>query len=140
MKTMKKLMALLMTLLALAACDNNGGEPGKEEPIRILGAVGAQLRRIHAQMPNREKVRRSHHIIRTDGTPGIPATVTSSVLLGMTQHYFMQLKNGKEIEVVENGDLTDIIPDGSTVTLEIMPLKVNIFDAETRTTLIREGV
>ena len=85
-------------------------------------------------------VRPEEFIIHTDGTPGISATVNSSVFLGMTQHYFMTLKNGREIEVVENSDLTDIIPDGSDVTLEIMPLKVNIFDAETRATLIREGV
>ncbi len=85
-------------------------------------------------------VRPEEFIIHTDGTPGIPATVGSSVFLGMTQHYFMTLKNGREIEVVENSDLTDILPDGTAVTLEIMPLKVNIFDAETRATLIREGV
>ena len=85
-------------------------------------------------------VRPEEFIIHTDGTPGIPAEVTSSVFLGMTQHYFMSLPDGKEIEVVENSDLTDIIPDGSKVTLEIMPLKVNVFDAQTRATLIREGV
>ena len=84
-------------------------------------------------------VRPEELIIHTDGAPGIPATVTSSVFLGMTQHYFMQLQNGREIEVVENSDLTDIIPDGSKVTLQIMPHKVNIFDAETRATMIREG-
>ena len=85
-------------------------------------------------------VRPEEFIIHTDGTPGIPAEVTSSVFLGMTQHYFMSLPDGKEIEVVENSDLTDIIPDGTKVTLEIMPMKVNVFDAETRATLIREGV
>ena len=85
-------------------------------------------------------VRPEEFIIHTDGTPGIPATVNSSVFLGMTQHYFMSLPDGKEIEVVENSDLTDIIPDGTKVTLEIMPMKVNVFDAETRATLIREGV
>ena len=85
-------------------------------------------------------VRPEEFVIHTDGTPGIPATVTSSVFLGMTQHYFMSLPDGKEIEVVENSDLTDIIPDGTKVTLEIMPMKVNVFDAETRATLIREGV
>ena len=85
-------------------------------------------------------VRPEEFVIHTDGTPGISAEVTSSVFLGMTQHYFMSLPDGKEIEVVENSDLTDIIPDGTKVTLEIMPMKVNVFDAETRATLIREGV
>ena len=85
-------------------------------------------------------VRPEEFTIHTDGTTGIPATVNSSVFLGMTQHYFMSLADGKEIEVVENSDLTDIIPDGTAVTLRVMPDKVNVFDAEKRTTLIREGV
>ena len=84
-------------------------------------------------------VRPEEFIIHTDGTPGIRATVNSSVFLGMTQHYFLSLDSGKEIEVVETSEMTDIIPDGSAVTLEIMPHKVNVFDAETRASLIREG-
>ncbi|MBQ9265033.1 MAG: ABC transporter ATP-binding protein [Clostridia bacterium] len=84
-------------------------------------------------------VRPEEFIIHTDGTPGIPATVSSSVFLGMTQHYFLTLENGKEIEVVENSDLSDILPDGTKVTLEVMPMKVNVFDAQSRHTLIREG-
>ena len=83
-------------------------------------------------------VRPEEFTIHTDGAPGIPATVTSSVFLGMTQHYFMRLEGGKEIEVVENSDLTDILPDGAKVTLQIVPHKVNVFDAASRTTLIRE--
>ena len=85
-------------------------------------------------------VRPEEFIIQKGDEPGIPATVNSSVFLGMTQHYFMSLQNGKEIEVVENSDLTDIIPDGTAVKLQIVPDKVNVFDAEKRSTLIREGV
>ncbi|MBR1708385.1 MAG: ABC transporter ATP-binding protein [Clostridia bacterium] len=85
-------------------------------------------------------VRPEEFTIHTDGTPGIPATVTSSVFLGMTQHYFMTLRNGQAIEVVETSDLADIIPDQTQVTLQIMPKKVNVFDKATQNTLIREGV
>ena len=84
-------------------------------------------------------VRPEEFIIHTADEPGIPATVSSSVFLGMTQHYFMALKDGREIEVVENSDLTDIIPDGTEVRLQIMAKKVNVFDAAARSTLIREG-
>ena len=83
-------------------------------------------------------VRPEEFTIHQDGAPGIPATVQSSVFLGMTQHYFMRLEGGKEIEVVENSDLTDILPDGAKVTLQIVPHKVNVFDSASRTTLIRE--
>jgi len=85
-------------------------------------------------------VRPEEFTIHPQEEAGIPATVTSSVFLGMTQHYFLVLEDGQEIEVVENSDLTDIIPDGTRVSLQVVPDKVNIFDAETRSTLIREGV
>ena len=79
-------------------------------------------------------------IIRPATEPGIPATVRSSVFLGMTQHYFVATKDGTEIEVVVPSELTEIIPDGTEISLNIMPEKVNVFDKETRNTLIREGV
>ena len=85
-------------------------------------------------------VRPEEFTIHAESEEGIPATVNSSVFLGMTQHYFMSLANGKEIEVVENSDLTDIIPDGAKVKLRIAADKVNVFDAAARSTLIREGV
>ena len=84
-------------------------------------------------------VRPEEFTIHNADEPGIPATVNSSVFLGMTQHYFMALRNGREIEVVENSDLTDIIPDGTEVRLQIMAHKANVFDANTRSTVIREG-
>ena len=41
----KKLMATLMALLALVACDSKGDEPGKDEPIRILLNVFTSVHR-----------------------------------------------------------------------------------------------
>ena len=57
-------------------------------------------------------VRPEEFTIRPAGEPGIPATVRSSVFLGMSQHYFVTLKDGQEIEVVVPSDLSEIIPDG----------------------------
>ena len=37
-----------------------------------------------------------------------------------------------------NAAKTDILPDGAKVTLQIVPHKVNVFDAASRNTLIRE--
>ena len=85
-------------------------------------------------------VRPEEFTIRPAGEPGIPATVRSSVFLGMSQHYFVTLKDGQEIEVVVPSDLSEIIPDGTEIALNIVPEKVNVFNKETRSTLIREGV
>ena len=85
-------------------------------------------------------VRPEEFTIRPAGEPGIPAMVRSSVFLGMSQHYFVTLKDGQEIEVVVPSDLSEIIPDGTEIALNIVPEKVNVFNKETRSTLIREGV
>ena len=85
-------------------------------------------------------VRPEEFLIRSAGEPGIPATVRSSVFLGMTQHYFLTLDGEKEIEVVVPSDRSDIIPDGEKVSLQIAADKVNVFDGESRATVIREGV
>ena len=85
-------------------------------------------------------VRPEEFLIRSVEEPGIPATVRSSVFLGMTQHYFLTLGEEKEIEVVVPSDRSDLIPDGEKVSLQIVADKVNVFDGESRATVIREGV
>ena len=85
-------------------------------------------------------VRPEEFLIRSAEEPGIPATVRSSVFLGMTQHYFLPLGEEKEIEVVVPSDRSDLIPDGEKVSLQIVADKVNVFDGESRATVIREGV
>ena len=85
-------------------------------------------------------VRPEEFLIRSAEEPGIPATVRSSVFLGMTQHYFLTVGDEKEIEVVVPSDRSDLIPDGEKVSLQIVADKVNVFDGESRATVIREGV
>ena len=85
-------------------------------------------------------VRPEEFLIRSAEEPGIPATVRSSVFLGMTQHYFLTLGEEKENEVVVPSDRSDLIPDGEKVSLQIVADKVNVFDGESRATVIREGV
>ena len=85
-------------------------------------------------------VRPEEFLIRSAEEPGIPATVRSSVFLGMTPHYFLTLGEEKEIAVVVPSDRSDLIPDGEKVSLQIVADKVNVFDGESRATVIREGV
>lgn len=74
--------------------------------------------------------------IHTDGTVGIPATIESSVFLGTTTHYFLKLKNGEEIEAVQDAEDWEILPNGQEVTLTINTTKVNLFDEEGNTPFI----
>ena len=67
---------------------------------------------------------------------GIPATIESSVFLGTTTHYFLKLKNGEEIEAVQDAEDWEILPNGQEVTLTINTTKVNLFDEEGNTPFI----
>ena len=85
-------------------------------------------------------VRPEEFIIADKTQTGIPATVKSSVFLGVNMHYFLEDAAGNEIEVMTPSDLSEIIPDETGVRLQVVKEKINIFDAETQSSLIREGV
>ena len=87
----------------------------------------------------RAAIRPEEFVIRPKEEPGIPATINSSVFLGMTLHYFATLENGQEVEIVVPSDLSDILPDGQKISLGVVPEKINVFDRKTKNTLIPEG-
>ena len=79
-------------------------------------------------------------LIRSPEEPGIPAEVRSSVFLGTSTHYFMDIGSEKEVEVILPSELSDIIPDGTKVSLQLVAEKINVFDRESRAALIGEEV
>lgn len=84
-------------------------------------------------------VRPEEFVIVDKGIPGVPATVRSSVFLGVNLHYFLELQNGQEVEVIAESDLNEIIPDNSEVSLQVVPQKVNLFHSNSKESLIKEG-
>ena len=62
------------------------------------------------------------------------------MFLGVNLHYFLEDSEGNEIEVMTPSDLNEIIADETEVRLQVIREKINVFDADTQTTLIREGV
>ncbi|MBR6088819.1 MAG: ABC transporter ATP-binding protein [Anaerolineaceae bacterium] len=99
-------------------------------PLKLSDAAGSEVR---------AAIRPEEFIIKKSDETGIPATINSSVFLGMTLHYFATLNNGQEVEIVVPSDLSDILPDGQKVSLNVVPEKINVFDRETKNTLIPEG-
>lgn len=86
--------------------------------------------------PVKVSVRPEEFTIHGDGSQGIPAIVRSSVFLGVTTHYFVETAEGMEIEVIQNSDIRDIIPDHTPVRLGLEPAKINVFSQEGDTSLI----
>lgn len=78
--------------------------------------------------------------VQTDGNEGLPATVISSVFLGVETHYFLKIDDGTNVEALQGSDLGDILPDGTRVRLRVNMHKSNLFDAVTQTSVLKKGV
>lgn len=72
-----------------------------------------------------------------DGVEGLHATVRDSVFLGPNTHYFVQLEDGEEVEIIQESEINSIIKPGSPIVLSINAGKVNVFDKETTLSLMQ---
>ena len=86
--------------------------------------------------PVKVSVRPEEFIISRDSQEGIPAIVRSSVFLGVTTHYFVESEDGREMEVIQNSDIWDIIPDHTPIRLGVQPHKINVFTEDGSQSLI----
>ena len=81
-------------------------------------------------------IRPEEFIINREGSDCIPAVVRSSVFLGITTHYFVETADGREMEVIQNSDIWDIIPDHTPIRLGVQPHKINVFTEDGSHSLI----
>ncbi|CAK7036005.1 MAG: Spermidine/putrescine import ATP-binding protein PotA [Enterocloster aldenensis] len=91
---------------------------------------------VFQDQPVKVSVRPEEFIISRSSQEGIPAIVRSSVFLGVTTHYFVESEDGREMEVIQNSDIWDIIPDHTPVRLGVQPAKINVFNQEGTKSLI----
>lgn len=82
-------------------------------------------------------VRPEEFIISRNGK-GLKATIKSSIFLGLTTHYFIELDNGQEVEVIQNSDIEDIIPNHTVINLTVDTRKINVYEFDSKCTLIKE--
>ena len=75
-------------------------------------------------------VRPEEFLISKDTEEGIPVTVKSSVFLGVKTHYFIETREGQEIEVIQDSDLDEIIPNGKKINLKVQVQKINVFSED----------
>lgn len=83
-------------------------------------------------------VRPQEFVIGSD-RHGIKAVVQSSMFLGVNTHYFAELLDGETVEVIQDADSSDMIPNGSEICLRVKANKINIFDLEKQESLIKAG-
>ena len=111
-----------------------------EEGIKIFDAFFA-MTNLSKNCTNMEDVKVSirpeEFILSMDNKDGIKGVVKSSVILGINTNYFIELENGKEVEVIQASDALEAIPDGSTVYLKLQTEKINVFIGDGTKNLIK---
>lgn len=98
------------------------------------------IRDCAANCPVKVSVRPEEFIINRETQEGIPVTVKSSVFLGVDTHYFVETQEGQEIEVIQNSDLEELIPDGARIHLKVQTHKINVFNEDGSKSLIDREV
>lgn len=83
-------------------------------------------------------VRPQEFVIGSD-QQGLRAVVQSSMFLGVNTHYFAELADGETVEVIQDADISEMIPNGSEIYLRVKANKINIFDIEKQESLIKAG-
>ena len=75
-------------------------------------------------------VRPEEFIIQEKGTPGVTATVKSSIFLGLMTTYFVELFNGETVEITQKSSISNIIPNGTEISLGFEKEKINIYTTD----------
>ncbi|MBM7838796.1 iron(III) transport system ATP-binding protein [Alkalihalobacillus xiaoxiensis] len=75
----------------------------------------------------------------TPDKQAIAGVVNNTMFLGINTHYFVTLESGEKVEVVQNIEDHSIIPEGTKVLVKVKPKLINVFDAQSETTLIKAG-
>ena len=111
-----------------------------EQGIKIFDAFFA-MNNLSEECADMEEVsvsiRPEEFILSRDNKDGIKGVIKSSVFLGINTNYFIELENGKEVEVIQASDALEAIPDGSTVYLKLQTEKINVFTNDGTKNLIK---
>ena len=84
-------------------------------------------------------IRPEEFSIKEDVRIGIPAVIRHSVFLGVNTHYFLELADGKEVEVIQDSGIMDTVKNDDNVSLVVDTNKINVFTADGSRTLIGGG-
>lgn len=83
---------------------------------------------------------RPQDFVITKENNSLRGIIKSSMFLGLNTHYFVELSNGNEVEVIEDAESKEVLPEGTPVKLKLKANNINIFDRISETTLLEAGV
>ncbi len=84
-------------------------------------------------------VRPEEFMIDETGGEGLSATVVYNNFLGLNTHYFVDLSDGKRVEIIQESRIEEILKSGTPIHLAIKAEKINVFTQDGARSLIQIG-
>lgn len=85
-------------------------------------------------------IRPEEFVICKDHEMGIKGTVKEFTYLGLNTHYSIELEEGDTVEIVEESSIKEELQPGQKVMLQVKKEKINVFNKQGDTNLIRSGL
>jgi len=82
-------------------------------------------------------VRPEEFIIGPAGSEGIPGTVVDSIYLGLNTHYIVDVGLEQKVELIQESTIGDTVVPGSQISLTVKREKINLFNEQGDTNLLR---
>lgn len=114
----------------------------KKQVLSFENGYEVMLQTLREEVRDQQKVIvsvRPQEFVITQDEESMEGVIESTMFLGLNTHYFIQLRSGEQVEVIQDAENNEILPEGATIRLKLKADKINIFDAETEMTLIKAG-
>ena len=72
-------------------------------------------------------IRPEEFVMSTEPDGGLKTVVESGVFLGLNTHYFLHLDSERQVEIIQESRIDEIIPGKSVIYLTVKPEKINVF-------------
>lgn len=93
-----------------------------------------------AKQPDQEvlcSIRPEEFVICQENEDGIRGVVKEFTYLGLNTHYYIEIGNGENVEIIEESSLEEKLTEGQAVVLKIKKEKINVFNQSGAINLVR---
>ncbi|MBQ9987132.1 MAG: ABC transporter ATP-binding protein [Erysipelotrichales bacterium] len=81
-------------------------------------------------------IRPEEFVVEEASVDGIKAIIDDCVFLGLNTHYFVHLRTGEELVIIQESKIDSVIPSGTEVSLRVKSEKINLFSSDGERSLI----
>ena len=114
---------------------------GNDAYLKLPGEYECKIDTLKEEEKKERKVKVSLRpeelIVDLNNTEGVKATIDDSIFLGLNTHYFVHFVDGEKAEIIQESTIDSIIEKGKEIYLKVKTEKINIFDSEGKTNLIK---